>query len=331
MPSVARLLWARNSRGRWAKDGAKERAGPCQATQATPFCGHAAAGGAGEPRLGGADVRSRSRARTQLFPSPAPCRVAGPRRRPGRLLGAPSLGHASLPSSAASGRSYPAPPGYPRQPRVGTRTLTPTDPSGPAAAQPRPPRTQSHGPHPRAPLELGREETPLRLPHLPVHEPRQQLQPPFLVTKSIITEPGTTASSLPWESWGQNPLCKESLRPRGAQPAVARLAGVLVGRRALPSPTPAPSGASKGAAGRLRLSPVALGVSPPPSALPFCHPPAGPWSLSTQLPTPRPSVLPSIREPWPLPCPAPAPWDQQTPTARDPSSPRLRRGTLHRA
>ena len=116
----------------------KERASPCQATQAVPFYGHAAAGGAGEPRLGSVDLRSRSRARTQLFPSPAPCGVAG------RLLGAPSLGHDSLPSSAASGGSYPAPPGYPRQPRVGTRTLTPTDPSCP-------PRTQFHGPRQGSP------------------------------------------------------------------------------------------------------------------------------------------------------------------------------------
>ena len=63
---------------RGVKDGAKKWAGPCQAAQVVPIYGHAAAGGAWEPGLGGIDVKSRSRARTQLFLSPAPCGVLAP-------------------------------------------------------------------------------------------------------------------------------------------------------------------------------------------------------------------------------------------------------------
>ena len=100
---------------RGVKDGAKKWAGPCQAAQVVPFYGHAAAGGAWEPGLGGIDVKSRSRARTQLFLSPAPCGVLAP-QEDGLPLGAPSLGHASLPSSVASGGSCSASPGYPDSP-----------------------------------------------------------------------------------------------------------------------------------------------------------------------------------------------------------------------
>lgn len=176
-------------------------------------------------------------------------------------------------------------------------------------------------------------------PHLPVRAPRRQLQPPFLINKSIIVEPGTTASNLPWESWGQNPLCKETLRPWGAWVVVARLAGVLVGQLALPSPAPRSGpGASGGSCsapprscGSERLTPPsapsfpppcrwARGLSPHSCPRPNC---LGPWPLSTQLPMPR---LLSVHELWPLSCAAPASWDHQTPTARDPTSPPLRRG-----
>ena len=225
---------------RGVKDGAKKWAGPCQATQVVPFYGHAAAGGTWEPGPGGADVKSRSRARTQLFPSPAPCGVLAPQEDRLPPWGA-KPGSCLSPLLYGKRRVLLDTPRLPRQPGAGRCPLTPPDPSCPC------PPGLSPMPPPRAPLELGREETPSHRLHLPVRAPRHQLQHPFLLNKSIIVEPGTTASSLPRESWGQNPLCKEALRPRGARPVVARPAGVLVGRLAFPSPTPhSGSGASRG-------------------------------------------------------------------------------------
>ena len=121
---------------RGVKDGAKKWAGPCQAAQVVPFYGHAAAGGAWEPGPGGVDVKSRSRARTQLFPSPAPCGVLAPQED-----GLPPWG--AKPGSCLSPLLY----GKRRHPPA---TLTAQGgqvrPDPPRPQLPLPPRTQPHAP-----------------------------------------------------------------------------------------------------------------------------------------------------------------------------------------
>ena len=142
-------------------------------------------------------------------------------------------------------------------------------------------------------------------------------------------EPGTTASSLPWESWGQHPLCKEALRPRGAQPMVAWPAGVLVGRLALPSPTPCSgSGASRGgwsgplqSCGFERLTPSLCSFLSAILQL-------GPWSLSTRLPRPQPFVRPQALA---TPVCSPCTLGQSDPHSQGPCLPPSQVGVLHRA
>lgn len=113
---------------------------------------------------------------------------------------------------------------------------------------------------------------------------------------------GTSTSSLLHESWGQNPLCKSTLRLWGTLPVAARggHGGPPSSAFSPTAPTAVALGQTGDGPGGLSLHPVAPGVSPPrrgplPSlhlgSSPHCPPPGLVFPLSTLPPSPDCSHL----------------------------------------